>query len=407
MRVSFICCPFKTSFGAYGSSLKAALQSKIGSEIQWVASNCGCGDPMESGRKFQTEHCDYFQMPMPMEYKSKSEWKRRARGTARSVLVYLRAKRYSGLLDNPEVVHFQQVLNAYGSKAVFSWLKQPLNATRVITIHELDADQLERPEENANYNRADAVIVHCREMKDRLVQLKVDQEKIHVVLHGTAIPEPEPNRSRDGIVFYGGHKIMSGKGIDAVFKAMSMIRQQRPDRVPTLKIHGHYGTETPVEALRLAAEHGLTDHIQWLNQIPEEDVVRLYQESLVCLLPFTGSFAGLAASVAAACQLPVICTRKAGLPDHLGDAGIWVDENNPEQLAARIIELLDSDKLREEVGIRLLKRAQDYLCWDVVADQTLKIYQQAGEKRAVAARTCAPVLQSQPDPTSKREVIVA
>jgi glycosyltransferase involved in cell wall biosynthesis len=289
------------------------------------------------------------------------------------------------MLDEPEVVHFHQVLNAYGSKGVFAWLKQPLSAARVVTVHELDCDQLERPEENTIYNRADAVIVHCEDMKDRLVRLKVDQDRVHIVLHGTVIPDAKPNNSRDGIVFYGGHKLMSGKGIDTVFKAMSLIRRQRPHRTPMLKIHGHYGTETPAEALKLAAEHGITDHIVWLNQMPEEDVVPLYQESLVCLLPFTGSFAGLAASTAAACQLPVVGTRKAGLPDHLGDAGVWVDENNPEQLAARAIELLDSEKLRGEVGARLLKRAEDHLSWDVVADRTLKIYQEAAQQRALAA----------------------
>lgn len=385
MRVSFICCPFQTSFGAYGSSLKAALESKLESQIQWVASNCGCGDPIEVGRKFQTPHCDYFQMPVIADYRSKRAWKRQLRTAARSVLAYIRAKRYSRLLDKPEVVHFQQILNAYGSKSVFAWLRQPLEAARVVTVHELDADQTEHSKENVNYNRANAIIVHSEDMKERLVQLNVQQAKIHVVPYGTSIPELTSTERREGIVFYAGHKIMSGKGVETVFKAMSIVRQQRPGSVPTLKIHGHYGSEAPAEAVRLAGQYGLTDHIIWLNQIPEEEMIRLYQQSLVCVLPFTGSFAGLSASMAAACQLPVVCTRKAGLPDHLGDAGIWIDENSSEQLAARIIELIESEQLRAEIGARLLKRAQDYLSWDVIADQTLKIYEEAERQRVLAA----------------------
>ena len=35
-----------------------------------------------------------------------------------------------------------------------------------------------------------------------------------------------------------------------------------------------------------------------------------------------------------------------------------MDENNPEQLAERIIELLTNDALRQQVGAKLLKRAQ-------------------------------------------------
>src|SRR6516162_4607081 len=173
MRVSFICCPFRTSFGAYGSSLKSAVEAKSGSKVQWVASNCGCGDPMETGRHFQTKECDYFNMPLPTGYISKSPWKRRMRGASRSMLLYLRAKKYAAMLDRPDVVHFQQVLNGYGSKALFSWLKLPSNATRVVTVHELDADQMEAPETNKTYNRADAIIVHCAEMKDQLIRLGV------------------------------------------------------------------------------------------------------------------------------------------------------------------------------------------------------------------------------------------
>ena len=385
MRVSFICCPFKTSFGAYGSSLKSAIEVKTGSTVQWVASNCGCGDPMESGRQFQTQQCDYFDMPIPTDFRSKKAWKRRVRGTARSVVLYLRARRYAGMVDHPDIVHFQQVLNSYGSKAVFSWLKQPSSAARVVTVHELDSDQLEFPQTNKVYNQADAVLVHCDEMKQHLIRLGVQREKIHVVLHGTRVPSPQPNSPREGIVFYGGHKLMSGKGTETVFKAMSIIRERTPEKLPVLKIHGHYGSVTPAEALRVAERNGVADNVVWLNQIPDEEMVRLYQQSLLCVLPYTGSFAGLAASTAAASQLPIVSTRKAGLPDHLGDAGIWVDENNPQQLATRMLELLADEPLRREIGARLLKRAQDYLCWEVIADQTLKIYEKAIQKRVEGA----------------------
>jgi len=52
MRMTIICCPFKTSFGSYASSLKTAIESKTGETVQWVGSNCGCGDPIEKSRQF-------------------------------------------------------------------------------------------------------------------------------------------------------------------------------------------------------------------------------------------------------------------------------------------------------------------------------------------------------------------
>jgi len=384
MRVTMICCPFKTSFGSYTNSLKTAIESKTGSSVRWVGSNCGCGDPQEVNRQFQISmpQGDYFDLPMYGEYRSTKAWRRSARSAARSVLTAARGRRYASMSRGADVVHFQQVLNAYGSKAVFSWLKQPSDASRIITVHELDADQLESPKRNAIYNRADGIIVHCEEMRQHLLRLGVEREKIHVVLYGTSLPAPLVDSSREGILFYCGHKVMTGKGIDTLFKAMQIVKAKMAERTPMLKILGHYGTTTPPEALQLAVDHGVDDKIVWVNQLPEEETVRLFQRSLFCVLPYTGSFAGYAASLAAACRLPVVCTRKAGLPDYLGEDGVWIEENSPALLAERMIEMIENQPRRSKLGEQLFKRAQAFLSWDVIAEQTLKIYEDAQQKKA-------------------------
>ena len=384
MQMTLICCPFNTSYGAYARSLKSAIERETGDTVQWVGSNCGCGDPIEVGRQFITDQCDYFEMPIPADTRSKSAWKREARSAARTVALYFRAKRYAELSRGAELVHFQQVLNATGSKAVFRWLKQPSRATRIVTVHELDPEQLGSPEGSEAYNRADALIVHCEAMRQQLIGLNVRPEKVHVVLYGTSIPEPSQEK-RDGIVFYGGHKLMTGKGLDTVFGAMSAIRQQRPLSVPTLTIHGHYGTATPDAAMQLAEDLGIADKVVWRNQISIEEMVRLYQRSLVCVLPYTGSFAGLPASTAAACELPVVATREAGMPDHLGDSGIWVDMNDADQLASRVLELLDNEGAWRQAAARVRKRAEEALSWDVIAENTLQVYAAAIAGRTVSA----------------------
>lgn len=390
MQITLICCPFKTAFGLYGASLKAAIEKKTGNRVQWVASNCGCGTAMAVNRQFQTDQCDYFEMLVPGDFVSKKAWKRQLRAAARTVLLYVRARRYASLSKNAEVIHFQQILNAYGAKAVFHWLNQPSNATRVVTVHELDPDQLEAPEKNKIYNRADGIIVHSEEMKQALIRLNVQEEKIHVVPHGTKIPTSLPDNHREGIIFYGGHFLTRNKGLDSLFKAMAIIQRRMGANATSLKIHGYYGPDLREEAIRLADEIGVADKIVWLDYLSDEDMTQQYQRSQVCALPYTGSFAGLAASLAAACKLPVVCTRKAGLPDHLGDSGVWVEENNPEQLAERIMELLGNDHMRQEIGARLMKRAQAFLSWDVIADRTLEIYEESTRKKMSAGGNTVP-----------------
>lgn len=115
-----------------------------------------------------------------------------------------------------------------------------------------------------------------------------------------------------------------------------------------------------------------------------EEIARQYQRSLVCVLPYIGSLAGLPAAIAAANQLPVICTRKAGLPDHLADCAVWVDERNPMQLAERIMELLDSDERRRELADGLRTRAEKFLSWDVIAERTLDVYEESARRKAAS-----------------------
>jgi glycosyltransferase involved in cell wall biosynthesis len=405
MKVSLICCPFKTSFGSYASALKCAIERKTGDKVQWVGTNCGCQDPVEVKRDFEAKECDYFELPILVDFRSNTAWKRKVRGAARSVQTARKAKKYAELSQGADVVHFQQILNAFGSKAVFSWLRQttqkqttqrqPSKAVRVVTVHELDSDQMEAPATNLTYNRADAVIAHCEEMRQQLIKLGVQPQKVHVVLHGTDLPLIDPNQKREGLVFYGGHKLMSGKGIESLFKALAIIQKQLGDLTPKLTIHGHFGPVTPEAGKKLAEENGVSHLIVWANQISDDQIMSLYQKSAVCVLPYTGSFAGQPASFAAATALPVVCTRKAGLPDHLGDSAIYVDENpdgqvdpnKTQQLAARILELLQSETLRQQVGARLRARAEKLLGWDTIAEQTLRIYrgQSANEESAQGA----------------------
>jgi len=384
MEMTMICCPFKTSYGSYASSLISAIEKKTGGKMNWVASNCGCGDPIEVNRCFQARQCNYFEMPIINDYRSRTHWKRRVRGAARGGISYFRARKFANLSKGAEIAHFQQILNSYGSNALFHWLKQPSNATRIVTVHELDHDQIEFPESNKTYALADGVIVHCEEMKTKMVKLGVPEDKIHVVLHGASVPASSSENQRSGIIFYAGHKAMTGKGMQTLFPAMSILHQRMGAKAPVLKIHGHYGENIPEEAEELASHSGLGGHIVWLNQISMEEIARQYQRALVCVLPYTGSFAGLPAAMAAANQLPVICTKKAGLPDHLADCAVWVDERNPVQLAERIMELLQSDERRRELADKLRTRAESFLSWDVIAERTLNVYEESAKRKAAS-----------------------
>ena len=75
MQATIIGCPFKTAYGAASESLKKALEKKTGAPVEWVASNCGCGDDVEIARDFQMQGCKYFDMINVPDYDTPKRWK--------------------------------------------------------------------------------------------------------------------------------------------------------------------------------------------------------------------------------------------------------------------------------------------------------------------------------------------
>ena len=380
MKISLIGCPFRTTYGAYISSLRTGLERNIGGAVQWVGTNCGCGDPNPEAQQRQTQESDYFEMRDSLAgysltgYTSHSV-KRLLRAPLRAASNAQRAKRYIDLASGADVIHMQQILGAYGSDVVFRFLRQPTTGARVITVHELDGEQTDFPERNPTYNLADALIVHDHAMKKKIASLGVAPELLHVVRQGTDLAEGEEG-TRDGIVFYGGHHFNEGKGISLLLAAYRRLKDRFEGPPPRLRVHGHYGTPSAA-ILTMAQALGVGDDVEWLNDVPMQDIAALYRRSQLCVLPYKGSFAGLPVGIAAAQRTPIIATRAAGIPDHIGDLGIWISGDDPEELALRMQEMLNDETLRRDHGARLRAHALTHLSWDVVARDTLTVYRAA------------------------------
>jgi glycosyltransferase involved in cell wall biosynthesis len=62
-----------------------------------------------------------------------------------------------------------------------------------------------------------------------------------------------------------------------------------------------------------------------------------------------------------------------------------VDENDADQLASRVLELLDNDGSWQRAAAGVRKRAEDFLSWDKIAENTLQVYEQAIANRTIAA----------------------
>lgn len=378
MNITFIGCPFQTSYGAYIRDLGSALAVGGANRVQWVGTKCGCGDSQERSRHFIDAERSYFELPVIGDYRSSNPWKRRIRFAVKHAFDDMRAGRFESLsAPDSDVAHFQQTLAAFGSDVAFRWLRRQGTKRKVVTVHELDAQQVADPTLNRAYNLAAAVLVHDRTLGRRLIETGVDAHRVHHVRYGARLPpgRPESRSERRYIVFYAGHRPMAGKGMDTVFAAFALLRKEMGDAAPRLCVHGHYGLDTPAAGERLAEELGVADAVIWRNEISQEEMQAMYAQALLCVLPYTGSFAGLPCALAAGNGVPLIGTEVAGIPEHLGTLYERVPAGDSEGLYRRMRGLLESAQAWDSMSAALYSHAVRELAWGVIATRTQAIYE--------------------------------
>jgi glycosyltransferase involved in cell wall biosynthesis len=127
---------------------------------------------------------------------------------------------------------------------------------------------------------------------------------------------------------------------------------------------------------RLLARLNLQERVRFVSGISTEEMVRLYAEATIAVVPSVYEGFGLPAGEAMACGVPVVSTSGGALPEVVGDAGILVPVRDAQALTTAIAALLDDAPLREQLGARGRKRILEKFCWRVTATRMTEYYHQ-------------------------------
>jgi D-inositol-3-phosphate glycosyltransferase len=187
------------------------------------------------------------------------------------------------------------------------------------------------------------------------------------------------------ILFAG--RIERLKGIDTLFRAMAVLREQRKDwdwmNMCVSVIGGdpsEEGQQQNEEMARLHAlrdELGLNDLITFLGA-RDQDALPYYYAAAECLvMPSHYESFGMVALEALACGTPVIASDVGGLSvlvQH-NKTGLRVKVNDPSALARAIEWLLDDEARRRRMGHRAACYVEDY-SWQKVVDKLLDVYRE-------------------------------
>jgi glycosyltransferase involved in cell wall biosynthesis len=122
--------------------------------------------------------------------------------------------------------------------------------------------------------------------------------------------------------------------------------------------------------------------VRFVANVDEPELVHLYSQSELAVVPSLYEGFSLPAVEAMACGVPVVATTAGALPEVLGrdgEAGFLVPPGDPQALAAAIERALDDEPLRRRLGRCGRERVARCFSWDRAAAATAEIYRQALE----------------------------
>jgi spore coat protein SA len=185
-------------------------------------------------------------------------------------------------------------------------------------------------------------------------------------------------------VLFAG-KLREAKGVHILLKAMARVWEAAPRTVLVLVGGTEYGLsrtmrETPFMAQLRRDLEGAPGKVMLTGFVPPDQMPRAYLLGDVFVGPSQiEEGLGLVFLEAAAAGLPVIATRRGGIPEVVrdGETGLLLDRQDDDaELAAKIIRLLDDAPLRQRLGQQGQARVEADFSWQKIAGTLEAFYDQ-------------------------------
>ncbi|UCG69519.1 MAG: glycosyltransferase family 4 protein [Thermoplasmata archaeon] len=237
-----------------------------------------------------------------------------------------------------------------------------------------------RPVMHAN----DVVICHSENEKELLSNFSIASERIKIIPAGIDFkrfePIPDPDIFREfydikgPTVLYVG-RLASNKGLEYLISAVPAVLSQFTDTTFVL-IGEDEGQRKLLEDK--AKNLGVKDNVVFTGHITDEKLFEsAYSACDVFVLPSEYEAFGLVLLEAMACKKPCVATKVGGVPevvDH-GKTGILIEYGKPELLSNAIIELLDDEDRRKNMGRQGRERVKEKFTWPKIVNQLEDLYE--------------------------------
>lgn len=177
------------------------------------------------------------------------------------------------------------------------------------------------------------------------------------------------------ILYVGGFS--PRKNITGLIQAFSKIKPKLKKKYK-LVILGKKG-RSYYDYRDLAYELGLKEDVIFTGYVPVEELPVFYNAASVFCYPSFYEGFGLPPLEAMACGTPTIASNVTSIPEILGDDALYIKPENIDDIAEKLLMLIEDEKLRIEMSFKGLRRSAMY-SWKKTAVETINAYRQIAGK---------------------------
>jgi len=288
--------------------------------------------------------------------------------------------------DHPDVIHIN--FASLGPLAIFK--KVVFKIPYIYTSHGLPQPWLER---SLIYKiayafeaswlcftalRSFAVVAVSNYVRKRLMREYRISSK--VIYHGISIHDLQPRKNlhirkklgyntTDFIALFVG-RMHPSKNPLILLKAIPMVLEKYPNFYLAMIGEGELYEEIKGEIIRL----NITKGVKLFREIRHEDLRMWYNVADILVFPSVTEAFGIILLEAMASGLPVIAADAGACREIIDDAGILFHKNDHVDLAEKILNLVDDNKLRKKLSEAGLKRIREVFLWEDKIEEYLNLY---------------------------------
>ena len=125
--------------------------------------------------------------------------------------------------------------------------------------------------------------------------------------------------------------------------------------------------------------NGVEDKVEFLEYVSNEELAVLYKNALFFILPSLYEGFGLPVLEAMQHGCPVITSNVSSLPEAGGEAALYINPENVDDMVIKMNKLLGDENLRKELVKKGYKQVKKFN-WEKTAEETLAVLEQIGQK---------------------------